>query len=43
MPTYEYQCTACEHVFEQFQKINDDPLVKCPACNKKKLRRMFGG
>jgi putative FmdB family regulatory protein len=42
MPTYEYQCDSCGHRFEQFQKITDDPLVACPACRKKKLRRLFG-
>ena len=42
MPTYDYECDACEHVFEQFQGINDPVLVKCPECGKKKLRRLFG-
>jgi len=27
---------------ELFQGINDEPLKKCPACKKKKLRRLFG-
>ena len=42
MPTYEYQCDACEHNFDDFQSINDKPLKKCPKCGKKKLRRVFG-
>jgi putative regulatory protein, FmdB family len=42
MPTYEYQCDACEHNFDEFQSINDKPLRKCPKCGKKKLRRVFG-
>jgi putative FmdB family regulatory protein len=42
MPTYEYQCEACEHQFEEFQSIKDEPLTKCPKCKKKKLRRLFG-
>ena len=42
MPTYDYECDACGHKFEQFQSIKDDPLTKCPACKKKKLRRLFG-
>ncbi len=41
MPTYEYQCDACEHKFDEFQSITADPLTKCPACKKKKLRRLF--
>src|ERR1051325_10043581 len=42
MPTYEYQCDACEHNFEEFQSMKDEPLKKCPKCGKKKLRRLIG-
>lgn len=42
MPTYEYHCDACQHEFEEFQYFSEDPLTKCPACKKKKLRRLFG-
>ncbi len=42
MPTYEYQCDACEHQFEEMQGIKEEPLVKCPKCKKKKLRRLIG-
>lgn len=42
MPTYDYQCDACDHKFEAFQSISEEPLTKCPKCKKKKLRRLFG-
>src|ERR1700716_1731400 len=42
MPTYEYQCDACDHNFDDFQSINDAPLKKCPKCKRQKLRRVFG-
>jgi putative FmdB family regulatory protein len=42
MPTYDYQCDSCGHQFELFQGINDPPETKCPACKKRKLRRLFG-
>lgn len=42
MPTYDYECDACGHTFETFQGINEPVLEKCPACKKKKLRRLFG-
>ena len=42
MPTYEYVCEACEHQFEEFQSMSDEPLKKCPQCRKSKLRRVFG-
>ena len=37
MPTYEYLCTECNQHVEKFQKINDEPLLVCPHCNKPKL------
>jgi putative FmdB family regulatory protein len=43
MPTYAYQCDACEHQFDEFQKMSDAPLKKCPKCKKNKLRRLIGG
>ena len=42
MPTYEYQCDACDHNFDEFQSMSDKPLKKCPKCGKSKLRRVFG-
>lgn len=42
MPTYDYVCEACGHAFEQFQSISEAELEKCPACKKKKLRRLMG-
>ncbi len=42
MPTYDYECDACGHQFEQYQGINDPKLKKCPECKKLKLRRLIG-
>ena len=42
MPTYDYECDACKHAFEEFQSMSDEPLKKCPKCKKKKLRRLLG-
>ena len=42
MPTYDYQCDACDSTWELFQKITDDPIKKCPHCGKRKARRLFG-
>lgn len=42
MPTYDYQCSACEHQFEEFQSISASPLRKCPKCGKLKLKRLIG-
>lgn len=42
MPTYDYQCDACDHLFELYQGINDPKKKKCPECGKLKLRRLLG-
>ena len=43
MPTYDYKCDACEHVWEEFQSIKAEPTKKCPQCGKSKARRQIGG
>lgn len=40
MPLYEYRCDACNHEFEALQKISDEPLVHCPACEAPELRKL---
>ena len=40
MPLYEYRCEACEHEFEALQKMSDEPLVHCPACDDATLRKL---
>jgi putative FmdB family regulatory protein len=42
MPTYEYQCSDCKYTFDEFQKITDKPLTKCPKCGGT-LRRLISG
>ncbi len=37
MPIYEYRCGQCGHEMETIQKISDDPLEICPACNEPTL------
>jgi putative FmdB family regulatory protein len=43
MPTYDYECSACGHRFEELQSFTDSPLTRCPKCKKNKLTRLFGG
>ena len=43
MPTYDYECKACGHAFEELQSFSDPLLTKCPKCKKNKLERLFGG
>ena len=41
MPTYTYQCDNCGVRFERHQKFSEKPLVFCPECSKKTLRKIF--
>ncbi|TVR46971.1 MAG: zinc ribbon domain-containing protein [Puniceicoccaceae bacterium] len=43
MPTYEYACRSCDHSFEIFQSMKDEPLSDCPSCRQPQLRRLIGG
>ena len=42
MPTYEYQCSNCDHAFEVLQSMLEKKLRKCPECDKKTLHRLIG-
>ncbi len=42
MPTYQYECEACGHEFEELQSMTDKKLTKCPKCGKNKLARLIG-
>jgi putative FmdB family regulatory protein len=43
MPTYEYECKKCNHIFECFQSINDEPIAACPECGGEVRRLINGG
>jgi putative FmdB family regulatory protein len=41
MPVYEYQCNACGHAFEEWQKIKDAPVKVCPKCSQEAVERLI--
>ncbi len=41
MPNYDYKCLDCGYLFEEFQKMTDEPLKVCPKC-KGSLKRLIG-
>jgi putative FmdB family regulatory protein len=43
MPTYDYECKACGHVFETMHAMSAPALKKCPECAKPKLVRLISG
>lgn len=42
MPTYDYKCSACGHLFETMHSMKDAPLTTCPECGKETLNRLIG-
>ena len=40
MPTYEYKCAACGHLFELRQSFDADTVTDCPECGKLAKRRI---
>ena len=41
MPVYAYQCENCGVQFEKQQSFSDQPLVRCPECGKKTLKKVY--
>ena len=41
MPTYDYECQKCGHLFELFQSIKDAPKKTCPKC-RGRVKRLVG-
>ncbi len=43
MPTYDYKCEECDHLFEAFQSMSAEPLKDCPKCEGAVKRMIHGG
>lgn len=45
MPTYDYECNKCKHIFETFLGISELDVVipKCPKCKSECHRLVSGG
>lgn len=39
MPIYEYGCKACGFEKDVLQKMSDEPLTVCPACNEESFMK----
>ncbi len=40
MPVYEFKCTACEHIFDEFRHAADDTQkAACPECGERARRK----
>ena len=43
MPTYAYRCKDCNHQYEVFQSIKQNPHETCPECNGSVIRLIGAG
>lgn len=43
MPTYEYECTKCGHITEEFKPMSAPRRQRCPLCRSKVKRLLTGG
>lgn len=41
MPTYGYECLACQNQFEVFQSIKDAPMTTCESCGGTLRKRVY--
>ncbi len=41
MPIYEYRCQQCGHELEKLQRMSDESLRDCPACEQPALKRLI--
>ena len=43
MPTYDYRCRKCGHVFEVFHAMSDEKPRRCPRCKGRAVKVPGGG
>ncbi len=43
MPTYEYECSKCGHLFDVFHSMTAKPRIKCPECGGKTKKKISAG
>jgi len=43
MPTYDFQCSRCNHKFSVLTSIAEKDKVVCPKCRSKEVRQLFTG
>lgn len=41
MPTYDYTCSTCHHLWEELKKINDPKTTRCPKCAEHTAERVI--
>jgi len=43
MPIYEFECSACNHIFERFMKVAEShECLACPGCGAVNPKKLIG-
>lgn len=43
MPTYDFICQKCKHIFEKYMSFDEDrSKLRCPKCKSRKIEKNFG-
>ncbi len=43
MPIYEFECSACSHIFERFMKVTENYQdLACPECRTGHPKKLVG-
>jgi putative FmdB family regulatory protein len=43
MPIYEFECSACSHIFECVMKVEEDHSgLACPSCSAVNPKKIIG-
>jgi len=43
MPSYDFKCPECGHIFERFKSINSGSYEKCPRCGGRAKKVISAG
>lgn len=41
MPTFDFKCSACDHIFEFSRPFGSSHTPPCPACGGKKTKKLI--
>lgn len=41
MPTFDFRCATCDHVFEFTRPFGSKTIPQCPNCGKKKTEKLI--
>jgi putative FmdB family regulatory protein len=43
MPSFDYECSSCEHVWEEHIMVGAEAPTECPVCGCSEIKKLFSG